>query len=131
MSRRVLTERQSKGVIFRNASWRWYSKGAISQPAQVDATFLLLQKGWSCFQPHTPSSLIGHAIAVRLKMSPTKRRSWSSVGLGNRNQCRPMGVKALTDTEEGEQKDGVILSIDITVLGLLESVMKPHLKFFS
>lgn len=33
-----------------------------------------------------------------------------------------------TDTEEGGQKDGAIHSIDTTVLGLFESVMKPHLK---
>lgn len=33
-----------------------------------------------------------------------------------------------TDTGEDEQKAGVIHSLDTTILDLLESVMKPHLK---
>lgn len=37
-------------------------------------------------------------------------------------------VSESTDTGQCEQKDGVIHSIDTTVLDLLESIMKPHLK---
>lgn len=44
------------------------------------------------------------------------------------NHCVATRVKARTHTGEGEQKDGVIHSLDTPIFDLSESVMKIHLK---